>query len=113
MGGKGRDTRARIEAAAIRLFADRGVASTSVRDIAADPQAGRAVVLRRLLAPGLFRLDGPAGPGLSALPPVAARGVPGGVGRPPRLPPPAGRAGTRPTVSAHGDAHDRPVCLPA
>lgn len=48
MGSKGRETRARIEAAAIRLFAERGVEGTSVRDIAAAVGVTEAALYRHL-----------------------------------------------------------------
>jgi len=54
MGGKGRDTRARIEEAAIRLFAERGVEGTSVRDIAAAVGVSEAALYRHLTSKDAF-----------------------------------------------------------
>ena len=48
MAGKGRDTRARMEVEAIRLFAERGVEGTSVRDIAAAVGVTEAALYRHL-----------------------------------------------------------------
>jgi len=54
MAGKGRETRARIEEAAIRLFAERGVEGTSVRDIAAAVGVTEAALYRHLTSKDEF-----------------------------------------------------------
>lgn len=54
MGGKGRDTKARIEEAAIRLFAERGVEGTSVRDIASAVGVSEAALYRHLTSKDEF-----------------------------------------------------------
>jgi AcrR family transcriptional regulator len=57
MGGKGRDTKARIETEAIRLFAERGVEGTSVRDIAAAVGVSEAALYRHLSSKDEFVAD--------------------------------------------------------
>jgi AcrR family transcriptional regulator len=54
MAGKGRDTKARMEEAAIRLFAERGVEGTSVRDIAAAVGVTEAALYRHLTSKDEF-----------------------------------------------------------
>jgi len=54
VAGKGRETRARIEEAAIRLFAERGVEGTSVRDIAAAVGVTEAALYRHLTSKDEF-----------------------------------------------------------
>jgi hypothetical protein len=84
MAGKGRDTKARMQEAAIRLFAERGVEGTSVRDIAAAvgvteaalyPRLATAIAFGCVLQPAVFLLYGRLEGGLADRAPEIAGAI--------------------------------------